>query len=66
MTETGGRLSSQLYDKSTHFIAELIQNADDNVYDLRRNPRQQPTINFTYHKRTIRMTAMRQDFLKSM
>lgn len=64
MTETGGRLSSQLYDKSTHFIAELIQNADDNVYDLRGNPQHQPTVNFTYRKRTIRIDSNETGFLE--
>jgi len=27
------RLSSDLYSKDTHFVLELIQNADDNSYD---------------------------------
>lgn len=27
------RLSSDLYSKDTHFVLELIQNADDNEYD---------------------------------
>ena len=27
------RLSKELYAKDTHFVLELIQNADDNVYD---------------------------------
>jgi len=31
-SDTFHRLSTQLYTKSTHFILELIQNADDNTY----------------------------------
>ena len=36
-------LSSQLYEKSTHFLLELIQNADDNTYDC-----PSPTLSFSY------------------
>ena len=45
-------LSEQLYQKSTHFLSELIQNADDNLYQIAT-----PTlnINFTYHTRTLRI-----------
>ena len=32
------RLSTQLYTKPTHFILELIQNADDNTYPLGVDP----------------------------
>ena len=32
------RVSTQLYTDITHFILELIQNADDNVYDSRVRP----------------------------
>ncbi|KAH0427347.1 heterokaryon incompatibility [Colletotrichum camelliae] len=31
-------LSEQLYNKDTHFILELIQNADDNAYGASTNP----------------------------
>jgi len=27
------RLSQDLYSKDVHFVLELVQNADDNVYD---------------------------------
>jgi hypothetical protein len=32
------RLSSQLYREPTHFIPELIQNADDNQYNVQVEP----------------------------
>jgi hypothetical protein len=44
------RLSEQLYQKSTHFLLELIQNADDNLYqDIA------PTLTITYFKQTLRI-----------
>jgi hypothetical protein len=44
------RLSEQLYQKSTHFLLELIQNADDNAYAS-----SEPTLNITYSHRTLRL-----------
>ena len=32
------RLSEELYSKDTHFVLELIQNADDNKYDVGTEP----------------------------
>jgi len=32
------RISKQLYTDITHFILELIQNADDNTYDVNTEP----------------------------
>jgi len=32
------KLSKDVYEKEYHFILELIQNADDNLYDLNHNP----------------------------
>ena len=43
-------LAEQLYQKSTHFLLELIQNADDNNY-LSSNP----TLNITLSGRTLRI-----------
>ncbi|KAF1996938.1 hypothetical protein P154DRAFT_607356 [Amniculicola lignicola CBS 123094] len=43
-------LSSQLYEKSTHFLLELIQNADDNNYD---SP--SPTLSFSYKPGSLRI-----------
>lgn len=43
--------SSQLYAKSTHFIQELVQNADDNIYPEGRRP----TISFTYKPGKLRI-----------
>lgn len=45
------RLSSQLYATSTHFIQELVQNADDNVYPKDRRP----TLCFTYKPGSLRI-----------
>lgn len=36
-------MSSQLYERSTHFLLEVIQNADDNTYDTHT-----PTVSFSY------------------
>jgi hypothetical protein len=44
------RLAEQLYQKSTHFLLELIQNADDNHYEV-----QDPTLHLTYGKRHLRV-----------
>ncbi|CAO2650180.1 Nn.00g014720.m01.CDS01 [Neocucurbitaria sp. VM-36] len=43
-------LSEQLYDKSTHFLLELLQNADDNAYKC-----QTPTMNLTYRPGSLRI-----------
>ena len=43
-------LSSQLYEKSTHFLLELIQNADDNTYNC-----QTPTLSFSYKPGSLRI-----------
>jgi hypothetical protein len=43
-------LSEQLYDKSTHFLLELLQNADDNAYQC-----QTPTFNLTYRPGSLRV-----------
>jgi len=42
----------QLYEKSTHFILELLQNADDNSYDCSN-----PTLNFTYTPGSLRVDS---------
>ncbi|KAF2823081.1 hypothetical protein CC86DRAFT_409849 [Ophiobolus disseminans] len=44
------RLSSQLYEKSTHFLLEIIQNADDNTYDVPT-----PTLSFSYAPGSLRI-----------
>ena len=44
-------LSSQLYAKSTHFLQELVQNADDNVYP--ENERR--ILSFTYRAGSLRV-----------
>lgn len=43
-------LSSQLYERSTHFLLELIQNADDNSYTTPT-----PTLNFSYKPGYLRI-----------
>ncbi|KAH8819773.1 hypothetical protein F5884DRAFT_849076 [Xylogone sp. PMI_703] len=43
-------LSNQLYEKSTHLLLELIQNADDNTYQSSC-----PTLNFTYKPGSLRI-----------
>jgi hypothetical protein len=43
-------LSSQLYEKSTHFLLEIIQNADDNTYNIPT-----PTLIFSYAPGSLRV-----------
>lgn len=43
-------MSNQLYEKSTHFLLELIQNADDNIYHCTT-----PTLSFTYKSGRLRI-----------
>jgi len=43
-------LSDQLYDKATHFLLELIQNADDNTYTTPT-----PTLNIVYENNSLRV-----------
>jgi len=47
---TFSSLSDQLYQKSTHFLLELIQNADDNHYEVA-----DPTLHLTYAKNHLRI-----------
>jgi hypothetical protein len=56
------RLSDQLYQKSTHFLLELIQNADDNDYGS-----SVPTLNITFSiaDRTLRIDCNETGFSKS-
>jgi hypothetical protein len=44
-------LSEQLYQSSTHFLLELIQNADDNTYDSDV----QPSVHFSYSNGCLRV-----------
>lgn len=44
------RLSEQLYQKSTHFLLELIQNADDNTYEDG-----EPTLKISCRRQTLRL-----------
>jgi hypothetical protein len=50
LTPPGNSLSSQLYAKSTHFLLELVQNADDNTYECQR-----PTLSFSYKPGSLRI-----------
>jgi hypothetical protein len=52
------RLSEQLYQQSTHFLLELIQNVDDNNYE----PSDQPTLTITYWGRTLRIDCNERGF----
>ncbi|MCI4384121.1 hypothetical protein PGIGA_G00034980 [Pangasianodon gigas] len=45
------RLSTELYSKDTHFVLELIQNADDNSYPLDR--KEDPALAFVVQKDCI-------------
>lgn len=50
-------LSCELYDTSTHFIQELLQNADDNIYDC-----ETPTLRFVYKPGTLRVDCNERGF----
>lgn len=47
---TTSSLSDQLYQKSTHFLLELVQNADDNHYKV-----ECPTLHLTYARGHLRV-----------
>ena len=51
LTDSRRSLSSQLYAKSTHFLQELVQNADDNAYPESETP----TLSFTYRPGSLRV-----------
>ena len=53
-------LSRQLYDKETHFLLELIQNADDNTYDCAI-----PSLDFTYRRGSLRVDCNEIGFTES-
>ncbi|KIW93628.1 uncharacterized protein Z519_06233 [Cladophialophora bantiana CBS 173.52] len=50
-------LADELYQKSTHFLLELIQNADDNEYDDA-----DPSISLTYQNRRLRIDCNERGF----
>ncbi|KIW22318.1 uncharacterized protein PV07_12215 [Cladophialophora immunda] len=50
-------LADELYQKSTHFLLELIQNADDNEYDAA-----EPSISLTYQNRRLRIDCNEKGF----
>ncbi|KIW74370.1 hypothetical protein Z517_12310 [Fonsecaea pedrosoi CBS 271.37] len=50
-------LADELYQKSTHFLLELIQNADDNEYDVA-----EPSISLTYQNRRLRIDCNEKGF----
>ncbi|KAF2269756.1 hypothetical protein CC78DRAFT_452837 [Lojkania enalia] len=52
-------LSEQLYQKSTHFLLELIQNADDNSYNVST-----PTLDITYDELRLRIDCNEVGFSK--
>ncbi|KAF2177739.1 hypothetical protein K469DRAFT_676716 [Zopfia rhizophila CBS 207.26] len=52
-------LSEQLYQKSTHFLLELVQNADDNSYNVPT-----PTLDITYNSRRLRIDCNEVGFSK--
>ncbi|KIX05483.1 uncharacterized protein Z518_06355 [Rhinocladiella mackenziei CBS 650.93] len=50
-------LADELYQKSTHFLLELIQNADDNEYNVL-----EPSITLTYKGRRLRIDCNERGF----
>ncbi|KAF2852960.1 hypothetical protein T440DRAFT_466522 [Plenodomus tracheiphilus IPT5] len=55
-------LSEQLYQKSTHFLSELIQNADDNSY---QTATPSLAITYTHSNRTLRIDCNEIGFSKA-
>ena len=53
MTYDDIRLSDNLYQKSTRFVYELIQNAEDNIYDTAKEEGELPALSFTLSKDKI-------------
>lgn len=53
-------LSRQLYDKETHFLLELIQNAEDNTYSGVT-----PSLTFTYKRGSLRVDCNETGFTES-
>ena len=51
-----------MYPKSTHFLLELIQNADDNQYDL--DPDDLPSLSLTYSGAFVRIACNEKGFTK--
>jgi len=51
------RLADELYQKSTHFLLELLQNADDNSYDVA-----EPSVSLTYKNRCLRVDCNERGF----
>src|SRR6266487_3749256 len=49
----GNSVSDELYHKSTHFLLELIQNADDNVYHTQSGIK--PTLDITLYDDHLRV-----------
>ena len=54
---TSYSLAEQLYEGSTHFLLELIQNADDNLYDVPT-----PTLNLIYENDGLRLDCNENGF----
>lgn len=53
-------LSHDLYQTTTHFLLELIQNADDNLYDSGKTP----TVSISYSRGRIRIDCNERGFAK--
>ncbi|OPB40492.1 hypothetical protein A0O28_0005710 [Trichoderma guizhouense] len=60
LTECLKLLSEELYDTSTHFLQELLQNADDNSYDCPN-----PKLVFTYKLGSLRVDSNETGFTAS-
>ncbi|KAK0612007.1 hypothetical protein B0T14DRAFT_339770, partial [Immersiella caudata] len=54
-------LSIQLYQQATHFLLELIQNADDNSYTRSKNP---PTLRVSYSNKHLLFTCNEDGFTR--
>ncbi|KAI0530079.1 hypothetical protein GGR58DRAFT_494730 [Xylaria digitata] len=57
-------LSAELYQQSTHFLLELIQNADDCSYDNCSSEHKDPVIDITYWNNRLRIDYNEDGFTK--
>ena len=59
------RLSEELYSKDTHFVLELVQNADDNMYSSNQLLCKVPTLKFVLSKDCITVLNNETGFLEN-
>lgn len=59
------RLSADLYSSDSHFLYELIQNADDNFYSKATERGEQPELTIAFHNNQIIVSSNEDGFTES-